>query len=472
MRPNIRTYNAVIDSHAYGGRVAEAEDMLLSMVDNYRSSASRSMEYGTEDDELPVRPDSFGFNTVIQRWARSGTPDGGRRAERVLDAMLDFHKDGNADVRPDGKSFTTIIYHYTKGAGRTDPRAPDRALRLLRRMVAMYDGGYRELLEPPLSPANGVVAVGGGGRPNPIFAFTSVIDAHSVLRRPDAGAVGDELLGTMTRLGRRVDALRPNTYAYLSALYAYSSCGSADAGERATELLRRMEGETEAAHVRGEADYDMARTTQRCYVLAQTAWARGPSRRKAEGALEVLEMMGRSFKEGNMEARPTVQAYSMVLNACAFADMYQDENGRLVKASPQSQQKAFNVAEVAMDRISKEPLPGLVPNSVIYGTFIKCCGRLDIIDKEAAIEGAVRAFEKCRKAGMVSDFVLTQLRYALGHDPKAFLDVLAKNGYEMDGKGRGLSRDGRRMRRVRVGELPGKWTRNSDSDYIRGRSKR
>ena len=51
VRPNFfRTYNAVIDSHTYGQSVAEAEDMLLSMVDNYRSSVSLSID-GTKDDE-------------------------------------------------------------------------------------------------------------------------------------------------------------------------------------------------------------------------------------------------------------------------------------------------------------------------------------------------------------------------------------------------------------------------------------
>ncbi|EJK67725.1 hypothetical protein THAOC_11207 [Thalassiosira oceanica] len=62
VRPNIRTFNAVIDSHAYNGRVGDAEDMLMSMVDSYESSAARSMD-GIEDEELPVRPDSFSFNT-------------------------------------------------------------------------------------------------------------------------------------------------------------------------------------------------------------------------------------------------------------------------------------------------------------------------------------------------------------------------------------------------------------------------
>jgi pentatricopeptide repeat protein len=308
VKPNIRTYNAVIDSFAYNGRLEQAESMLLSMIENFESSSRRSMLDSIEDTEVPVRPDSFSFNTVIQQWARSRTPEGGRRAERVLDRMLAFHHNGNADVRPDERSFAYIIYHYTKGAGRLEAKAPDRAMKLLRKMIKMYRQGYKELL-----PSH-------QNKTNPIFAFTSVIDAHSVLRRPDSGIVGDELFNAMLLLGRNIDALRPNTYALLSILYAWSSCGSVDAGERATELLLRMEHDMAEGVKRGEES--RMRTTQRCYILAQTAWARSPSERKAEGALEVLEMMEKNFASGNKDARPTVQAYSMVSLAtdleCAF----------------------------------------------------------------------------------------------------------------------------------------------------------
>jgi hypothetical protein len=267
------------------------------MIDNYESSAARSMD-GIEDEELPVRPDIFSFNTVIQQWARSRTPEGGRRAEVILDRMIEFHQNGNADVMPDERSFSSIIYHYTKGAGRMDPKAPDRALKLLRRMIGMYRQGYKEIF-PTFQ-----------NKTNSMYTFTSVIDAHSVLRRPNSGIIADELLQAMAGLGTKIDALRPNTYTCLSVLYAWSSCGSADAGERATKLLQRMERDMTDAAKRG--DESRMKTTQRCYILAQTAWARSPSERKAEGAMEVLEMMEKSFGSGNMDVKPTVQAYSMV----------------------------------------------------------------------------------------------------------------------------------------------------------------
>jgi len=297
VRPNIRTYNAVIDAHAYSGRVGEAEDMLFSMLDSYESSAARSID-GIEDEEIPVRPDSFSFNTVIQQWARSRTPEGGRRAEYVLERMLKFHYNGNSDVRPDERSFAYIIFHYCKGAGRSAPDAPDRALALIRKMIQMHREGYKELL--PSSH----------NKTNPIFAFTSVIDAHSILRRPDSGVVADELLAAMEKLGDNIEALKPNTYVYLSVLYAWSSCGTVEAGERAVALLQHMEDDMKAAAERGEDS--MLRTTQRCYILAQTAWARSPSMNKAEGALKVLKMMEAQYDSGNDEAMPTVQAYAMV----------------------------------------------------------------------------------------------------------------------------------------------------------------
>ena len=173
-------------------------------------------------------------------------------------------------------------------------------------------------------------------------------------------------------------------------------------------------------------------------------------------------MMEKSYANGNTDARPTVQAFSMVLNACAFADSYQDETGDLVKASPEKQLKAFHVAETALNRICKEPYPRVLPNPVIFGTFIKCCGRLDLPD--ALVEqSATRVFCDCCRAGFVSDFVLTQLRCALS--PNQFLNVLVKNGYNLDKTGRSMSRDGKRIRHIGINELPREWSRHVESNY-------
>jgi hypothetical protein len=49
---------------------------------------------GIKDTKLPVCPDSFLFNTVIQQWVHSRTPDGGRRAKLVFDRMLQLPRGG------------------------------------------------------------------------------------------------------------------------------------------------------------------------------------------------------------------------------------------------------------------------------------------------------------------------------------------------------------------------------------------
>jgi hypothetical protein len=109
-----------------------------------------------------------------------------------------------------------------------------------------------------------------------------------------------------------------------------------------------------------------------------------------------------------------------------------------------------------MNRICKEPYPGVRPNPVIYGTFIKCCSRL-YLPEDVKITRATRAFEDCCNAGLVSDFVLTQLRCALS--PEMFVKELVRNGYKnVDSKGKCLSRDGKRIRHIGVAELPKSWT--------------
>jgi hypothetical protein len=149
-----------------------------------------------------------------------------------------------------------------------------------------------------------------------------------------------------------------------------------------------------------------------------------------------------------------------VINACAFADMVNDEKGYPVKSSSKVQLRAFHIAELIMNRIYNKPYPNVAPVSMTYGTFIKCCGRLDL-PNDLAVESATRVFRDCCRAGLVSDFVLTQLRYAL--PPEIFLEVLVKNGYKnLDSKGKTMSRDGKRMHRVRWDDLPREWTRNVD----------
>lgn len=134
--------------------------------------------------------------------------------------------------------------------------------------------------------------------------------------------------------------------------------------------------------------------------------------------------------------------------------MVQDEDGRPVKASAEIQLKAFRIAEETMNRLCNEPYPKVTPVSMTYGTFIKCCGRLDLPDN-LAVESATRMFQHCCNAGLVSDFVLTQMRYALS--PEMFLEVLVKNGYNDSGD--------KKSQRVRLASMPAAWTRNVHSPF-------
>ena len=222
-------------------------------------------------------------------------------------------------------------------------------------------------------------------------------------------------------------------------------------------VLIQMEEDAEAAEANGQES--IITPTARCYVLCQTAWARGPSARKAEGALEVLQMMEDQYANGNPEARPTVHAFSMVLNACAFADMILDQDGRTAKASQEVQRNAFRIAVQVTNRLRDNPHPNVGPSSMTYGTFIKCCGRLRL-PEDAARTSAVEGFRRCAEDGLVSDFVLTQIRHAL--TPDVFKRALEECGFV----GRPVGH------RIRISDLPREWMRNVNSNANFPRSRR
>ncbi len=74
VRPDIHTFDAVIDSYAYNGGVADAEDMLLSMFDRYES---------TMPDSGPlvlVLCNSYVLKVVQQDRGSHGSINAGERA--------------------------------------------------------------------------------------------------------------------------------------------------------------------------------------------------------------------------------------------------------------------------------------------------------------------------------------------------------------------------------------------------------
>jgi len=63
-------------------------------------------DMGTTDSCGELAPNRVTFNSVLNSWAKAGSPD---RAEEILFRMEELSKQGTPDIAPDAISFTTVI---------------------------------------------------------------------------------------------------------------------------------------------------------------------------------------------------------------------------------------------------------------------------------------------------------------------------------------------------------------------------
>jgi hypothetical protein len=185
----------------------------------------------------------------------------------------------------------------------------------------------------------------------------------------------------------------------------------------------------------GDAD---TRPDSRSYMLVLSAWSKSASFDKAERSLAILRRMEEQVERGNPRVAVEEHAYSLVINACAFSN-----------ASEEAEAKAFRIAVTVFDKILRSK--SIRPESLTYGWFLQACGRLRLPpdQKEPQIR---RAFVRCCRDGLVSDFVLNRLR---GATSDALFEELVVSFCTVRSKRRRTSSV------IGVSDLPSSWSRNS-----------
>eukprot|EP00536_Pseudo-nitzschia_multiseries_P000151 jgi/Psemu1/321478/estExt_fgenesh1_pg.C_30021 len=282
VKPNIRTYNAVLDCLSRSLQANRAEELLYHMLSLVRNG----------DDG--ARPDPFSFNAVINAFIYSKQlRDAGRRAESVLERALE-HAEEDGGAMPEIKSFTSILGYYGRQKAMDSPY---RARYVLNRLVTLFMAGHKHL-----SPH--------------VSCFTSVMESYASQRNRDAGECSEELLRTMIKLQKRHDAvhLEVNTGVVNCVINAWAeSIGNDDAGVRAERLVDLME-------TKSDEGVSCMVPNHRSYNTVIKAWSKCNNRPdKAERARAVLHRAKKRHEQGKLGDPPSEYAYSLVIQACAFS---------------------------------------------------------------------------------------------------------------------------------------------------------
>jgi len=388
--PTLHSYNEVL--LAYG-------------KSDHPSAAEEFLQWWTEEDRGPVRPDTRSYNIVLHSLVnynkgRNSNQNNGNSKERSNKTAADRAKRlFSAIPRPDKVSFTTFVQVLAaRLQGKTAIDAVERVIeRAWRDKRIRVGAGFLSnvlysvaLIEDRNMPvlAEKIVcdAVERGVRTN-LSVYNALIYCWSCSKTGDRDGPrrAVELLSELeTRRG-----LRPDVKTYANVLAALSKSINPKDLEVAESLVKRMEDESSLCSPRR-----LPPPNSHVYTTLIQNYARSRLPNKATKAYGVLRRM----KENNI-ARPNIVSYNSVLNACEHTN----------PSDQVTKEEALKVACIVFDEIRGDP--NVAATHVTYGTFLGVLANLMPSQSRRQIVELV--FRRCCAEGQVSKLVLRKLRDAV-----------------------------------------------------------
>uniref|UniRef100_A0A7S1CV07 Pentacotripeptide-repeat region of PRORP domain-containing protein n=1 Tax=Skeletonema marinoi TaxID=267567 RepID=A0A7S1CV07_9STRA len=238
------------------------------------------------------------YNNVMNRIAVSGKKDAGKQAERLLNVLIESYKKGKGNFVPDRSSFNTVIKAYARTPANT--KNGKHAAKDARRILSMMED----------AASSGLGGIARDIEPDKV-SCTSILTAWANSGERDAGERAEQLLQRMEDMYSRGNlGIKPDTVTYNAVIKVWGRCGSRQAGERSEALLRKMF----KLYEEGNADVRPDDVTFNS-VIHNIANSNEPDSPKRANRL--LEQMEQSYEAGIIAAKPDIISYNSVLDAFA-----------------------------------------------------------------------------------------------------------------------------------------------------------
>lgn len=258
-----------------------------------------------QDGYYSSQPDLVSYNTVMDAWARSGEADSAKRAEQLLQRIEEQHSSDRASIKPNTRSYNTVINAFAKSSL---PGAAARAKELLEQMEEMYRISKTSNNRSPYSKRRDTVLV----KPDTI-TYNCVL--HALARSKDyQNSVSDaeKLLKKMKKMHKDGDAdVCPNSRSVGSVIYALANQPpsiSSTSAQRALELLREMEQDFESGNLNMKPTIYTYNLVISC--LSKYSYRDPNSVDQAERLIKKLEVLSSLDGGDHSYLKPNVVTYS------------------------------------------------------------------------------------------------------------------------------------------------------------------
>ena len=332
VRPDLRSYNAVLHAHAMVGDGENAERVLYELLRQQESERERYDEdllMNTETNKPNIiQPSTHSWNTVLAAWARSpDKPKAARRVEHLLNTMVAYSNGGriskDADqliraesVSIDGRTTTSSLRQTVKPnlitlntalAAWARVGEADTCARLLGEMRDLYKAG--QLDDPP-----------------DIFSYATVMNAFAKANQPEkAEALWTGMYQAYSEHGAK--ELRPTLPLLTTILDGYSRQISESVtkenyelafsglvkAERIFQSIKELHG---LGHLDSGPDTAAYNVILKCYLYCGRAKVLpNSSNSTADSADNLLREMKNLQASKESDVAPTFATYSIVIQS-------------------------------------------------------------------------------------------------------------------------------------------------------------
>ena len=426
----------------------KSHELLLELVDQYQAGAFPA---GSE-------PPLIAFNGVITAWGRLGRPE---QAEQVLKLMERVHQQCQS-LEPDAVSYNSVLHAYLT-------RAPNSA-QALKKVMALVEYMEETFQDRPKA------------RPN-TFTYFTLLKCWIQSRLPNHAEHAELALCNMERLWNEGDReVPPNNGIYNMVMNAYAKSNHPECREKALELLKRIKTSqyglvpdqvsyTSVLECLAKSSVSSLTAPQEAEALLDEAFAlynqtgdpaHMPNARtftmviltlaKNHGSVrkarDLLTQLVQLYEQtGDPQLRPNEYAYNYVLNCAA------NTISPVTDLDNSAAAEAFRIATATYQEMRKSKL--VYPDSYTYAFWLKCCNNLLPAGSELRAKCIAYAFEECKKAGLVTQELLTRLFQ--GSPPRLVQEVLEWKDTKLH-----LRRKSTQLsyRDITVQDLPSSWSRN------------
>ena len=400
--PDTTSYNTVLAgiSKSRGKDSMEKADALIKRMIHLTSGGENVKEgvvNGSADDWSGAHPDIITYNTLIESLPH--TQEGLDQSLKIFD-MLEkkYSENGDERLKPNIRTANQVINAYAKYIMEKSTKGyfeskedrelalsyAEKARTLLKKMKKSYNDTNDKDVRPDAA------------------TFTTVIDAYARVGLSRSASMADELLSEM----KKTNYAPPNFRSYTAVATAWAKTpGDNRSLGRVQELVKEMEDVNEQmeADAKGKSipRAKLVKPNTRTYTTLISAWAKSKEPTKAKEALKVLQKMRALAKDGDKDARPTINTYNAVIDACARCQGLEE------------QVEALKIAFAVNKAIKADS--DVKANPTTFANLIKCTKYL-IPQGDERNNVATAVFESARKAGLASDRVIREMLSAADRD--------------------------------------------------------